>query len=92
MKTLDEIQFVTPGEAKKMKDQHRLLDQDTQTIKRPGEAWQFTGIEARDWGIVKFLADDRRDVVRQMQLSPGMVPPLSGQQPSANDNTIALAA
>jgi membrane-bound ClpP family serine protease len=72
VKTLDEIQFVTPGEAKKMKDQHRLLDQDTQTIKRPGEAWQFTGIEARDWGIVKFLADDRRDVIRQMQLSPGV--------------------
>ena len=50
--------------------QHRILAQET--IKRPGEAWQFTGTEGRDWGIVKFLADDRRDVIRQMQLSPGV--------------------
>ena len=50
--------------------QHRILAQET--IKRPGEPWQFTGVEGRDWGIIKFLADDRRDVIRQMQLSPGV--------------------
>ena len=64
------MQFVAPGQVAEITKQHRILAQET--IKRAGEAWQFTGIEARDWGIVKFLADDRRDVIRQMQLSPGV--------------------
>ena len=70
VKTEVDVQFVAPGQLPEIKRQHRILAQET--IKRPGEAWQFTGIEGRDWGIVKFLADDRRDVIRQMQLSPGV--------------------
>ena len=70
MKTEVDVQFVAPGQLPEITRQHRILAQET--IKQPGEAWQFTGIEGRDWGIVKFLADDRRDVIRQMQLSPGV--------------------
>ena len=70
VKNRGRVQFVTPSQVQKMKDQHRVLAQET--IKPRGEPWQFTGIEARDWGIVKFLADDRHDVIRQMQLSPGV--------------------
>ncbi|MGA2258919.1 MAG: hypothetical protein ABSG53_29980, partial [Thermoguttaceae bacterium] len=70
VKTEVDVQFVAPSQLPEITKQHRIFTQET--IKRPGEAWQFTGIEARDWGIVKFLADDRRDVIRQMQLSPGV--------------------
>ena len=70
VKTEVDVQFVAPSQLPEITRQHRILAQET--IKRPGEAWQFTGIEGRDWGIVKFLADDRRDVIRQMQLSPGV--------------------
>ena len=70
VKTPDGIQFVTPGQLPELTKQHRILTQET--IKRPGEPWQFTGIEGRDWGIIQFLAEDRRDVIRQMQLSPGV--------------------
>ncbi len=70
VKTELDVQFVGPGQLPKLTRQHRILAQET--IKRPGEPWQFTGAEAREWGIVRFLADDRRDVIRQMQLSPGM--------------------
>ena len=71
LKTELDVQFVAPSQLPEITKRHRLLS-PPETIKRPGEAWQFTGIEGRDWGIVKFLADDRRDVIRQMQLSPGV--------------------
>ena len=70
VKTDLDVQFIAPSQLPELTRQHRVLAQET--IKQPGEAWQFTGVEARDWGIVKFLADDRRDVIRQMQLSPGV--------------------
>ena len=70
VKTEVDVQFIAPSQLPAITKQHRILSQET--IKRPGEAWQFTGVEGRDWGIVKFLAEDRRDVVRQMQLSPGV--------------------
>ena len=70
VKTEVDVQFVAPSQLPKITGQHRILVQET--IKTPDEALQFTGIEGRDWGIVKFLADDRRDVIRQMQLSPGV--------------------
>ncbi len=70
VKTEVDVRFVSPSQLPEITREHRILAQET--IKRAGEAWQFTGIEGRDWGIVKFLADDRRDVIRQMQLSPGV--------------------
>jgi membrane-bound ClpP family serine protease len=70
VKTEVDVRFVVPSQLPEITKQHRILSQET--IKRPGEAWQFTGIEGRDWGIVKFLAEDRHDVIRQMQLSPGI--------------------
>ncbi len=70
VKTELDVQFVTPSQLPEITKKHRLLS-PPETIKRPGEVWQFTGIEGRDWGIAKFLADERRDVIRQMQLSPG---------------------
>ena len=71
VKTEVDVQFVAPGQAAGDRPSS-IASSPRKTIKRPGEAWQFTGVEGRDWGIVKFLADDRRDVVRQMQLSPGV--------------------
>jgi len=70
VKTEVDVEFVAPSQVPEVRKQHRILVQET--IKRAGEAWQFSGAEARDWDIVKFLADDRRDVIRQMQLSPGI--------------------
>jgi len=70
VKTEGDVEFVAPGQLREITKHHRILAQET--IKRPGEQWQFSGAEARDWDIVKFLADDRRDVIRQMQLSPGV--------------------
>ncbi len=64
------VQFIAPAQVSEVRKQHSILTQET--IKRPGEAWQFTGVEGRDWGIVGFLAEDRRDVIRQVQLSPGI--------------------
>ena len=65
-------QFVTPSQLPEIKKQHRLLDPKPETIKPPGEAGQFTGRQGRDWGIVKFLAEERGDVIDQLQLSPGV--------------------
>jgi membrane-bound serine protease (ClpP class) len=70
VKTEVDVQFAAPAQLPEISKRHRILAQET--IKRAGEAWQFTGIEGRDWGIVKLLADDRGDVIRQMQISPGV--------------------
>ena len=70
VKTEVDVQFALPAQLPEISKRHRILAQET--IKRAGEAWQFTGIEGRDWGIVKLLAEDRGDVIRQMQISPGV--------------------
>ncbi len=71
VKTELDVQFATPDELRDIEKNHRILSKDV--IKPANEAWQITGAEARDWGIVKLLADDRRDVIRQMQLSPEII-------------------
>ena len=64
---LSDVRFADPGQLAEIARQHRILAKDT--IKRPGEAMMMTGREGRDWGIVKFLADDRRDVIRELEFS-----------------------
>lgn len=71
VKTEVDVQFVGPEQLPEIEKHHRILSKDT--IKQPNEPWQITGAEARDWGIVKLLAGDRNDVIRQMQLSPGII-------------------
>ncbi len=72
VKTERDVQFVDrdPSQISEIKEKHRILTPEK--IKRQGEAWQIKGVEGRDWGIVGFLAEDRRDVIRQVQLSPGV--------------------
>jgi membrane-bound ClpP family serine protease len=71
VKTEGDVQYATRDQLPEIEKKHRILDR--QVIKQAGEPWQFTGAEARDWGIIPLLADDRRDVIRQMQLSPDIV-------------------
>jgi membrane-bound serine protease (ClpP class) len=66
----DVVQFVTPSQAQEIQKKHRILTR--QTIKPAGAPWQFSGTEGREWNVVNFLAEERRDVIRQMQLSPGL--------------------
>jgi membrane-bound ClpP family serine protease len=61
-------EYVTPAELADLGRQHPILSQHT--IKPAGEAWQFSGAEGRKWGLVGFLAGDRRDVIRALELSP----------------------
>ena len=60
-------EYVTPAELDDLARQHPVVAQEQ--IKPAGESWQFSGAKARKWGIIAFLADDRRDVVRAMELS-----------------------
>ena len=64
------VQFAEAGQLPEIAKRHRIVAKET--VKQSGETGQFTGIEARDLGFAQFLADDRRDVIRQMQLSPGL--------------------
>ena len=64
-KTEVDVQFVGREQLPEIEKHHRILSKDT--IKQANESWQITGAEARDWGIVKVLAEDRDDVIRQMQ-------------------------
>jgi membrane-bound serine protease (ClpP class) len=70
IKTEADVQFAGPEQLPEIEKHHRILSKEP--INHAGEPWQITGTEARGWGIVKLLADDRDDVVRQMQLSPGV--------------------
>ena len=66
-----DVQFAARDELPEIEKHHRILS--SEVIKQANEPWQFTGAEASDWGIVKYIADDRRDVIRQEQLSPDIV-------------------
>lgn len=60
-------EYVTPVGLNDLGRDHRVVSQER--IKPAGESWQFTGAEGRKWGFIDFLAEDRRDVVRAMELS-----------------------
>jgi membrane-bound ClpP family serine protease len=68
VKTEVDVQFATRDQLPEIEKHHRILSQEV--IKQANEPWQISGAEARDWGIVKVLADDPLDVRREMQLSP----------------------
>jgi membrane-bound ClpP family serine protease len=71
VRTESDVQFATRDQLPEIEKKHRVLSKEV--IKQANEPWQFTGAEARDWGFVKYLADDRRDLIRQEQLSPDIL-------------------
>ncbi len=71
VKTEVDVQFAAREQLPEIEKKHRILSKEV--IKQSNEPWQFTGAEASDWGIVPLLADDRRDVIRQMQLSSDII-------------------
>ena len=54
---------------REFKRQHRILAQSDQAA---GQGVAVPGIEARDWGSSSSWPKSARDVIRQMQLSPGV--------------------
>ena len=79
VKTEADERFATAAELPEIAKEHRILKQTV--IKPANEAWRCTGAEARDWNIAAYLADDRLNVVEQMQLSPDIImdDPSNGQ-------------
>ena len=59
-------EYVTPEELATLK-KSRTTDEPV-VVKRAGEQGEFSGGEARRWGFAGFLAADRRDVARALQL------------------------
>jgi membrane-bound serine protease (ClpP class) len=64
-------QFVTPEGLEKLKKDHAT--KPPVTIKRAGEPCEFSGAEARQFGFVRSLAADRRDVLRALELPANAV-------------------
>ena len=61
-----DLKYVTPEELVELKKKHST--EPPIVVKRAGEQGQFSGAEARRWGFVGYLAADRRDVARALQL------------------------
>ncbi len=61
-----DLRYVTPEELAELKKKHST--EPPIVVKRAGEQGQFSGAEARRWGFVGYLAADRRDVARALQL------------------------
>ncbi len=59
-------EFVTPEELKELKKQHTT--KEPVTVKRAGEVSEFSGAEARRWGWAKYLAADRKGLLRALDL------------------------
>jgi membrane-bound ClpP family serine protease len=64
-------EYVAPAGVKDLARQHAIVAQER--IKPAGEPWQFSGAEGRKWGLISYLADDRREVVRALELSPSIL-------------------
>ena len=60
-------EYVTPAGLAELRRGHPIVSQEQ--IKPAGESWQFSGSEGRKWGFVGFLAEERRDVIRAMELT-----------------------
>jgi membrane-bound serine protease (ClpP class) len=60
-------EYVTAEGLAALSKEHRIVSQEQ--IKPAGEPWQFSGSEGRKWGLVGFLAEDRREVIRGLELS-----------------------
>jgi len=73
-------EFVAPDELAELKKRHAV--KEPETIKRAGELGEFTGPEARRWGLAKYLASDRAGLMRALDLPAADVeydPSLEGQ-------------
>ena len=64
-------EFVTPDGLAQLKKQHTT--KEPVVVKRAGEQGEFTGSEARRWSIARYLAADRRELVRALELPPAAV-------------------
>jgi membrane-bound serine protease (ClpP class) len=58
--------FVTPEELQDLKKKHATSEPTV--VKRAGEQSEFSGSEARRWGFARYLAADRREVVKALDL------------------------
>lgn len=67
-KTETTIEYGTPERIQEIARDHQIVEQEQ--IKAPDAAWQLSGAEARKFGLIKFVAEDRRDLIRAMELSP----------------------
>ena len=59
-------EFVTPEELQELKQRHTT--QEPVVLKRAGEVCELSGSEARRWGFAKYLASDRREVLKALEL------------------------
>ncbi|MFZ1933930.1 MAG: NfeD family protein [Thermoguttaceae bacterium] len=58
--------YVTPEELEALKKTHAT--EPPVVVKRAGEQGMFSGIEARRWGLASYLAADRRDLAKALEL------------------------
>jgi len=61
-------EYVTPEGLEKLKKEHTT--KEPVVVKRAGEQAVFSGAEARRWGLARYLAADRRDVAKALELPP----------------------
>ena len=61
-------EYVTPEGLEKLKKEHAT--KEPVVVKRAGEQGEFSGAEARRWGFARYLAADRRDVAKALELPP----------------------
>ena len=64
-------EYVAPGQLKELAREHRIVSQER--IKPADEPWQFSGAEGRKWDLIGCLAEDRRQVIRALELSPAIL-------------------
>ena len=64
-------EYIAPAQLDDLVRRHTIVSQER--IKPADESWQFTGTEGRKWGLVSCLADDRRQVVRALELAPAIL-------------------
>ena len=61
-------QYVTPEDLEKLKKEHAT--KEPVVVKRAGEPFEFSGAEARRLGFASYLAADRREVAKALELPP----------------------
>jgi membrane-bound ClpP family serine protease len=64
-------EFVTPEGLTQLKKQHTT--KEPVVVKRAGEQGDFSGGEARRLSIARYLAGDRRELVRALELPPSAI-------------------
>jgi membrane-bound ClpP family serine protease len=64
-------EYIAPGQLKELEREHPSVA--TERIKAADEPWQFSGAEGRKWGLIGCLAEDPRQVVRALDLSPSIL-------------------